>query len=102
LAFLLTATGFALTQEKGDGSAATQIAFPQMKAAPDSFKGQSVMFGGEVLSARRLKEGTRKDILQPPLDRSGSPFYNLMQSQGRFIALYRDFLDPVILPLVVE
>jgi len=97
LAFLLTATASAPTQEKREGSAATQIAFPQVKAAPDSFKGQSVMFGGEVLSARRLKVSTRNDILQLPFDRSGSPFYNLVQSQGRFVALHRDFLDPVTL-----
>jgi outer membrane lipoprotein len=56
------------------------------------------MFGGEVLSARRLKEGTRIEILQLPLERSGSPAYDLMQSQGRFIALHRDFLDPATLP----
>jgi outer membrane lipoprotein len=56
------------------------------------------MFGGEVFSARRLKEGTRNEILQLPLDRSGSPFYDLVQSHGRFVALHRDFLDPVTLP----
>jgi outer membrane lipoprotein len=55
------------------------------------------MFGGEVLSARRLKVGTRYDILQLPLDRSRSPFYDLVQSQGRFVASHRDFLDPITL-----
>lgn len=98
LAFLLTATGCTSTQEAGNGSADAQIAFPQVKAAPDSFKGRSVMFGGEVLSARLLKEGTRIEILQLPLDRSGSPDYDLMQSQGRFMAMNRDFLDPATLP----
>ncbi|WP_455389619.1 Slp family lipoprotein [Petrachloros mirabilis] len=98
LAFLLTMTDCASTQDAGNGSAAIQIAFPQVKAAPDSFKGQSVMFGGEVLSARRLKEGTRIEILQLPLDQSGSPAYDLRQSQGRFMALHRDFLDPATLP----
>ena len=56
------------------------------------------MFGGEVLSARRLKEGTRIEILQLPLDQSGSPAYELIQSQGRFVAMHRDFLDPATLP----
>jgi outer membrane lipoprotein len=98
LTLVLTATGCVSTQEAANSSAATQIAFPQVKAAPDSFKGRSVMFGGEVLSARRLKEGTRIEILQLPLERSGSPAYDLMQSQGRFIALHRDFLDPATLP----
>jgi outer membrane lipoprotein len=60
------------------------------------------MLGGEVLSARCPREGTRNEILQLSFDRSWSPFYDLMQSQGRFIALHRDFLDPATLPLVVE
>ncbi|HEX9155340.1 MAG TPA: Slp family lipoprotein, partial [Nitrospira sp.] len=57
LVLLLVCTGCASTQEAGDGSAANQITFPQVKAATDSFKGQTVMFGGQVLNARRLKEG---------------------------------------------
>jgi outer membrane lipoprotein len=100
LTFFLLLTGCASTQQAGDGSAADQIqiAYPQVKAAPDSFKGQSVRFGGVVLSARRLKEGTRIEILQLPLDRSGYPGYDLTQSQGRFVAMQRDFLDPATLP----
>ncbi|HLZ35435.1 MAG TPA: Slp family lipoprotein [Nitrospira sp.] len=99
LALLLTVTGCASTQEAGEDSAASQISFSQVKAAPDSFKGQSVLFGGQVLSARRLKEGTRVEVLQLPLDRSGYPAPDLTQSQGRFIAMHRDFLDPATLPL---
>ncbi len=51
-----------------------------------------------MLGARRLKEGTRIEILQLPLDRSGQPGYDLTQSQGRFVAMHRDFLDPATLP----
>jgi outer membrane lipoprotein len=90
--------GCASSQEAGEGSAANQVSFPQVKAAPDSFKGQSIVFGGQVLSARRLKEGTRIEILQLPLDSSGYPGTNLTQSQGRFIAMHKDFLDPATLP----
>lgn len=89
--------GCASTQEAGDGGQ-PQIAFAQIKAAPDSFKGQSVILGGQVLTARRLKEGTRIEILQLPLDRSGHPGYDLTQSQGRFVAMHRDFLDPATIP----
>ncbi len=95
---LFIGTGCASTQGAGDGSAANQITFSQVKEAPDSFKGQTVMFGGQVLNARRLKEGTRIEILQLPLDRSGQPGYDLTQSQGRFVAMHRDFLDPATLP----
>jgi outer membrane lipoprotein len=33
-----------------------------------------------------------------PLDRSTRPVYDLTQSQGRFIAIYREFLDPATIP----
>ena len=100
VALLATLTGCASTQEAGDGSDAQSkaLTFLQVKAAPDSFKGQSVVFGGVVLTARRLKEGTRIEILQLPLDRSTHPGYDLTPSQGRFIALQREFLDPATLP----
>jgi outer membrane lipoprotein len=94
-ALLITLTGCASTQETETQQAVT---FLQVKAAPDSFKGQSVVFGGKVLTARRQKDGTRIEILQLPLDRSARPGYDLTQSQGRFIALQREFLDPATLP----
>lgn len=74
------------------------ITFAQVKTTPDSFKGQSVVFGGVVLSAKRLKDGTRIEILQLPLDRSSRPGMNLTQSEGRFVAIQREFLDPATLP----
>jgi outer membrane lipoprotein len=33
-----------------------------------------------------------------PLDQSTRPGYDLTQSQGRFIAIYREFLDPATVP----
>ena len=100
VALLVTLTGCVSTQEAGDGSdaQAKALTFLQVKAAPDSFKGQSVVFGGKVLTARRQKDGTRIEILQLPLDRSTRPGYDLTQSQGRFIAVYQEFLDPATVP----
>lgn len=92
--------GCASTQEAGDGTTGgqPQVTFAQVKAAPDSYKGQSFTWGGQVLGARRLKEGTRIEILQLPLDRSGYPTHALTQSEGRFVAMHRDFLDPATIP----
>ena len=98
VALLVMLTGCASTQEAGDGSDVQALTFLQVKAAPDSFKGQSVVFGGKVLTARRQKDGTRIEILQLPLDRSTRPGYDLTQSQGRFIAVYQEFLDPATVP----
>jgi outer membrane lipoprotein len=95
VALLVTLTGCASTHEAEDRQALT---FLQVKAAPDSFRGQSVVFGGKVLTARLQKDGTRIEILQLPLDQSRRPRYDLTQSQGRFLALQREFLDPATLP----
>ena len=100
VALLVTLAGCASTHETGDGSDAQTkaLTFLQVKAAPDSLKGQSAVFGGKVLTARRQKDGTRIEILQLPLDQSTRPGYDLTQSQGRFIAIYREFFDPAIVP----
>lgn len=97
-AVVVTLTGCASMQEAGDGSDAQALPFLQVKTAPDSLKGQAVVFGGNVLTGRRLKDGTRIEILQLPLDRSTRPGNDLTQSQGRFIAFQREFLDPATLP----
>lgn len=98
VAVLVTLTGCASMQKAGDGSGTPALPFLQVKAAPDSLKGQAVVFGGTVLTGRRLKDGTRIEILQLPLDRSTRPVYDLTQSQGRFIAFQQEFLDPATLP----
>ncbi|SPP63713.1 Slp family lipoprotein [Nitrospira lenta] len=97
-ALFLGAAGCATSQESGDSAQPPPLAFAQVKAAPDSYKNQTVIWGGEVLSARRLKEGTRIEILQLPLNSSLQPTTELNQSQGRFVALRREFLDPATIP----
>ena len=98
-ALLLVSLGCASTdQEPQEFGETSQISFSQLKAAPESFRGQSVVFGGEVLTAKRLKDGTRIEILQLPLDSSGVPGFDLTQSQGRFVAMHKEFLDPATLP----
>jgi len=56
------------------------------------------MIGGEVLAAKRLAHHTRLTILQLPLSDSQDPIRDRTQSQGRFIALQEDFLDPATVP----
>ena len=95
---LLFSTGCATSQESVDSTQSPQVTFTQVKAAPDSYKNQIVTWGGEILSARRLKEGTRIEILQLPLTSSLQPTMELSKSQGRFVALQREFLDPATIP----
>ncbi|MDH4192688.1 MAG: Slp family lipoprotein [Nitrospirota bacterium] len=74
------------------------LTFPQIKESPDSFKGKLVILGGQVLSAKRLKETTQLTILQLPLIDDREPTTELTQSQGRFIAEQQEFLDPATVP----
>lgn len=70
------------------------VVFREVVAAPDLYQGKIVVFGGEVLKAKRLKEGTQIELLQLPLDRGERPILDRQQSQGRFLAIQQEFLDP--------
>jgi outer membrane lipoprotein len=74
------------------------LTFPQLRESPDAHRGHVIVLGGEVLSAKRLKEGTRIEILEIPLDRSLQPEMDRTLSQGRFIAIQKEFLDPATIP----
>ena len=74
------------------------LTFPQLREAPDSFRGHLVVLGGEVLSAKRLKDGTRIEVLEIPLDGSLQPGLDRTISRGRFIAVQKEFLDPATIP----
>ncbi|MDC8446933.1 MAG: Slp family lipoprotein [Nitrospira sp.] len=93
-------TGCALTGDQAGTlpSGASSVSYAQVKAAPESYSGQPVTFGGKVLGARRLKEGTRIEILQLPLTDSLRPTVDLGKSQGRFVAQQQEFLDPATVP----
>jgi len=74
------------------------ITFSQILQHPESYQGKMIMLGGEVLSARRLADGTRLEVLQLPLDDSQRPVVTRTDSQGRFLAMEKGFLDPAMFP----
>ena len=74
------------------------ITFAQVKEAPSSHHGTIIMVGGEVLIAKRFKDYTRLTILQLPLTPSQDPTTDRTQSQGRFMAVQQEFLDPATVP----
>ena len=73
------------------------VTFKQLKESPDTYRGRVLTLGGEVLSAKRMKEGTRIEVLQLPLDSQG-PGHERTASEGRFFAFQKEFLDPAKLP----
>ena len=75
------------------------VTFPMVLEEPTVHQGTIVLLGGEVLTAKRLKEGTRLEILQLPLDGSEEPVLDRAASQGRFFAFESSsFLDPAPFP----
>ena len=76
----------------------SSLTFSKILEEPTSHQGAVVLLGGEVLSAKRLTEGTRVEILQLPLDSSEEPVVDRTASQGRFLAFESSFLDPATLP----
>jgi outer membrane lipoprotein len=74
------------------------LTFPQLRESPDSYRGHLMVLGGEVLSAKRLKDGTRVEVLEIPLDSSLQPEMDRTMSRGRFIAVQKEFLDPATIP----
>jgi outer membrane lipoprotein len=74
----------------------TALTFDQLQASPTSHVGKVVVLGGQVLNAKRLRDGTSMEILQVPLD-GFEPTMAVQQFQGRFLAVQKDFLDPATL-----
>ena len=74
------------------------LTFSQIKESPDSHQGVTLMLGGEVLDAKRLKDHTRLTILQLPLDTYLEPTRDRTRSEGRFLAIQTEFLDPATVP----
>jgi outer membrane lipoprotein len=75
------------------------LSFEQIQASPDQYKGELVVFGGEILSAKRLKDRTQIEVLQLPLTDTYVPIPERVQSKGRYLAFDRgkEITDPAIL-----
>lgn len=74
------------------------VSFEEIKTSPSSHQGTLIITGGEVLSAKRLKDQTKLTVLQLPLSHDEKPTTDRTQSQGRFIAFQSEFLDPATIP----
>lgn len=72
-----------------------QISFNELQKAPRIYKGKMVLLGGVIVKTENKKEGTLLEIYQTKLDNQDRPV-NIDSSQGRFLALYKGFLDSEI------
>lgn len=72
-----------------------KITFAELVKNPAEFTGKTVLVGGEIISAKNLKDRTEIEVLEMPLGYRLKPV-DAEKSAGRFILDYRGFKDPAI------
>ena len=82
-----------------EGQVDRKVSFLQLRESPATYIGRTVVLGGEVLSIKRVNDTTRIEVLQIPLDSSLEPVPDRMTSQGRFLEVQKEFLDPATVPV---
>lgn len=75
------------------------VTFNDIKTSPARYKGQVVVLGGEVLSAKRMQNSTRIEALSLPLSDELVPMTDKRESGGRFYAFDggKEIVDPAVL-----
>lgn len=74
------------------------VTFVALREHPDAYRGRLIALGGKVLNANRLKDRTEIEVLQLPLNNVHLPRASLPETQGRFLAFQKEFLDPALFP----
>ncbi len=70
------------------------LLFSQVQQKPDAYKGQTVVWGGEIIKTETLQDKTTLiEVYQRPLGMRDAPDIN-SESDGRFIVSSKMFLDP--------
>lgn len=74
------------------------LRYSDIKSEPQVKKGKLMLAGGKVLSAERVKDGTRIEVLQIPLSEDLIPTGRETESKGRFVVIDRgdNVSDPAI------
>ncbi len=76
----------------------SSITFADLKKSPSELIGRTVMIGGKVIRAKRTPTETEVEVLQLPTVKDGGLTEDRLQSEGRFLAVRTEFLDPASLP----
>lgn len=74
---------------------AASATFGSITADIEKHKGSLYIFGGTIASVTRVSNGTMLELVQKPIDKFGE-IYDEDASEGRFLAFYKNHLDPMI------
>ncbi|MGE0468351.1 MAG: putative Outer membrane lipoprotein, Slp family [Candidatus Nitrospira kreftii] len=83
-----------------EGKVDRDLRYSDIKNNPQAQKGKLMLAGGKVLSAKRVEDGTRIEVLQIPLSGDLMPTGRETESKGRFVVIDRG--DQVSDPAIFE
>ncbi|MBW2040379.1 MAG: Slp family lipoprotein [Deltaproteobacteria bacterium] len=95
LCFFVFASGCAPVISKQLMTQAQRIGFDEIIKDPEAYTGKVAVLSGIILDSKNTKEGTLLEILQIPGDPSSRP-KDVDKSKGRFLGLYKGFLDVAV------
>jgi outer membrane lipoprotein len=98
VAGLVACNQYQVIPHQYQGQVNRSLTFAETKGNPERYKGQTVVWGGEVLKATRLPDRTKIEMLQLPLTEDFIPAGERAESSGRFLAFdsQGEILDPAI------
>ncbi len=68
------------------------VSYQAFQDAPEQYDGKLLMFGGEIVETKNVKDGAWIVVLQKPLDGEGRPKW-AAESGGRFLIRTESYLD---------
>jgi outer membrane lipoprotein len=71
------------------------VPFAALQKESEKYAGKLLMVGGVIVDTKNLKEGTRIEVLQKPLDGEGRP-EQTDETGGRFLVVTQQFLDGAV------
>lgn len=74
---------------------AIDVSFSDIKGNIEKYKGSVVLWGGTIVKAEITNQGSMLEVVQKPVNRAGE-ITDPDVSEGRFLALYKGYLDPAI------
>ena len=95
LIFLLSGCAHVISKDLRTNADAS-LTFSQVHQNPNTYKGKSVVWGGEIIETVNQKDGTTQiELFQRPLGWREEP-KEALASEGRFLILVEKYLDPYL------
>jgi outer membrane lipoprotein len=74
------------------------VVFSDLRSAPGNYVGRVIVVAGVVIKSKRTEKRTEIEVLQLPAEGGGPSTADRTSSEGRFLAVREDFLDPATVP----